>query len=121
MRKILLLLLPLYLVCTSCRVEEFTNQGDLIVTSNDDLVNGVPIDDIEVGLFDLHFWDKSINNLQPEEAIGVEVFRGRELTFENVNAGTYFIGVLARGEVNAKVRKVVQVKAEQTTTVQIPL
>lgn len=118
--KLILLLVSVMVLC-GCQKEkecpEYYYAGDLIVNSVRLKVNGTPVDEFRIGLFDLMFYNEGTNRLRPEDAVQVKQFSNQTLTFTDINAGTYFVGVIGNDEASRLFRKVVQVVTGQTSTV----
>lgn len=115
--KIFLRLLIITLLLIGCRKdEEYFYTGDLTVVTNQTIINGQNITNIQLGLFDMRFYDQPANFLSGREALYTERFNGQQLTFEDVNSGNYFVAALRPNETSSSYRRVIQIKAGQTVT-----
>lgn len=91
-----------------------TYTGDIVVISDGvTTVNGTPVDDLLVGVFDMNVLVTTRYFL--DEAIVTSQFKGGKIKFENLNMGNYVVVVLDQ----AGFRQTVQVKAGKTITVNI--
>lgn len=104
------LLLMLLIVATACNEEEVQYTGSLVVYWNQPTVNGSPLNQHKVGIFDM----TSLANYRflESEAIELKTLDSR-VDFTDLNPGNYVIALTALVEH----RKVGQVKVGKQTTI----
>lgn len=120
MKKIICFLLLSVVTLSSCEkeIEEPKLTGNVTVSTwRNYWFNNKPIEEIQVGIFDLTFWDYP-RGLTENEAIQSNYMQNKSVTLTNINEGTYFLAFL--GEDDSTLRRfVVQIRAGETVSVEM--
>lgn len=113
MKKQLWLLLILGLLVVSCD-DEILYTGDVTVTSiGVTAVDGVPIDQLKVGLFDINVL--VTNRFSMDEAISTKLFVEGKVEFKGLNPGNYVVALIS----SDGFRKTVQVNVGKSVAVDL--
>jgi hypothetical protein len=108
------ILLILGLIFVSCDSDETLFTGDITVTSvGVTNVDGTPIDQLNVGLFDINVL--VTNRFFSDEAISMKVFNEGKVEFRGLNPGNYVVALISSNGF----RKTVQVTVGKSVTVDL--